>query len=329
MTYGYEPNDECCAIATISLLTHSVNSLIYCSDFFFILSLWNCFAVIEWLWQSVQCAYKITFWELRTQIWFCLVSPILTHCDVCVFFRFSADSFESAVQNHCFFSHFLSVNKPCLPEVASLNMCSHGDKQLFRIYLCKKRDSCKWVKVTIWMSKYISIEFQPFPRTFVHSVVHYMVSWSRIWKRKHHINCVQLFSEIKTFKQQTTYRVDGRQEMGFWESTYVKCAHFQKDHSHAPRTHIRYQHSLYGIGPGRATWLGLVWFSLQRWPHFSFEPKKLNDELFYLYQKCDACSFIILVCVRSNAIYRNFSHCYMNIAWTGSGLNGMHAYNVQ
>lgn len=41
----------------------------------------------------------------------------------------------------CHFCHLFTANKPCLLGVASLNMCIDGDKQLFCIYLCKKKNT--------------------------------------------------------------------------------------------------------------------------------------------------------------------------------------------
>lgn len=65
MTYGFKPNDKCCAIATISLLMHSGILLIYCSNLFFLSSLLNSFAVIEWLLQKMRT--KLSFESLKLE----------------------------------------------------------------------------------------------------------------------------------------------------------------------------------------------------------------------------------------------------------------------
>lgn len=68
MTYGFKPNGKCCAIATISLLMHSGISLIYCSNLFFLSSLWNSFAMIEWLLHKMRT--KLSFESLKLELRF-------------------------------------------------------------------------------------------------------------------------------------------------------------------------------------------------------------------------------------------------------------------
>lgn len=187
--------------------------------------------------QSVQCAYKIKFWELRTQIWVWWARFWHIVTCVCVFFRFSADSLEFVVQNHCFFSHFLSVNKPCLPEVASLNMCSHGDKQLFRIHLCKKRDSCKWAKVTIWMYKIYFNRISTFSQNLCAlSCSLYGLMIKDMKKKTSHKLCSAFFGNknVSSNKQHIELTEDKR---WYFKNQHMLSVHIFKRITHTHRAH--------------------------------------------------------------------------------------------